>query len=146
MLGGYEGEAQGRARTYHHTAPTAMIASLDAGLRRIADEGLENVWARHQAAGDALQEGLEDMGLELFAAEGHRLPELTTVKVPEGVDSAAVRGYLLEHFSLEIGAGVKEHASTVWRIGLMGPNANPGSVALVLGALQEALRKVPQLV
>ena len=146
MLGGYVGEAQGRARTYHHTAPTAMIASLDAALRRIAEEGLENVWARHQAAGDALQAGLQDMGLELFAAEGHRLPELTTVKVPEGVDSAWVRAYLLEHFSVEIGAGVKEYANTVWRIGLMGPNADAGSVALVLGALQEALRKVPALV
>jgi alanine-glyoxylate transaminase / serine-glyoxylate transaminase / serine-pyruvate transaminase len=146
MLGGYVGEAQGRARTYHHTAPTAMIASLDAALRRIAEEGLENVWARHQAAGDALQAGLQDMGLELFAAEGHRLPELTTVKVPEGVDSAWVRAYLLEHFSVEIGAGVKEYANTVWRIGLMGPNADAGSVTLVLGALQEALRKVPALV
>ncbi|GAB2620775.1 alanine--glyoxylate aminotransferase family protein [Kocuria himachalensis] len=146
MLGGYVGEAQGSARTYHHTAPTAMIASLDAALRRISEEGLENVWARHQAAGDALQAGLQDMGLELFAAEGYRLPELTTVKVPEGVDSARVRSYLLKHFSVEIGAGVKEYASTVWRIGLMGPNADAGSVALVLGALQEALRKVPVLV
>ena len=79
------------------------------------------------------------MGLELFAAEGHRLPELTTVKVPEGVDSARVRAHLLEHFSLEIGAGVKQYADTVWRIGLMGPNAAPDSVALVLGALREAL-------
>ena len=139
MLGGYVGEAQGRARTYHHTAPTAMIASLDAALRRISAEGLENVWARHQAAGDALQAGLQEMGLELFAAEGHRLPELTTVKVPEGVDSARVRAHLLEHFSLEIGAGVKQYADTVWRIGLMGPNAAPDSVALVLGALREAL-------
>ena len=68
-----------------------MVASLHAGLTRILDEGLDAVWARHQAAGDALQDGLEEMGLELFAAEGHRLPELTTVKVPDGVDSAAVR-------------------------------------------------------
>ncbi|MFI7483921.1 pyridoxal-phosphate-dependent aminotransferase family protein [Kocuria sp. M1R5S2] len=146
MLGGYAGEARGGTRTYHHTAPTGMVASLDAALRRIADEGLENVWARHQAAGDALHAGLQEMGLELFAAEGYRLPQLTTVKVPEGVDSAAVRAHLLEHYSLEIGAGVKEYASTVWRIGLMGPNAEPGAVALVLGALQEAMRAVSQRV
>ena len=106
MLGGYVGEAGGKAqRTYHHTAPTAMVASLHAGLTRILDEGLENVWARHQAAGDALQAGLEEMGLELFAAEGHRLPDLTTVKVPDGVDSAAVRRELLERYDIEIGAG-----------------------------------------
>ena len=79
------------------------------------------------------------MGLELFAADGYRLPELTTVKVPTGVDSARVRGYLLDRYDIEIGAGVKQFASSVWRIGLMGPNANPGSVALILAALKDAI-------
>ena len=60
------------------------------------------------------------MGLELFAAEGHRLPELTTVAVPDGVDSAAVRKELLERYDIEIGGGVGAYAATVWRIGLMG--------------------------
>ncbi|HSU03665.1 MAG TPA: alanine--glyoxylate aminotransferase family protein [Nocardioides sp.] len=144
MLGGYVGEAGlkegGKAqRTYHHTAPTAMVASLHAGLTRILDEGLEAVWARHQAAGDALQAGLEDMGLELFAAEGHRLPDLTTVKVPEGVDSAAVRRTLLETYDIEIGAGAGPYAASVWRIGLMGRNARPDAVLMVLSALREVL-------
>ncbi len=79
------------------------------------------------------------MGLELFAAKGHRLPELTTVKVPDGVDSAAVRRYLLERHDIEIGAGAGEFASTVWRIGLMGHNARPDAVLLVLAALRDAL-------
>ncbi|MGB3955658.1 MAG: alanine--glyoxylate aminotransferase family protein [Brooklawnia sp.] len=140
MLGGYVGEASGAKRTYHHTAPVAMVVSLAAALDRILDEGLADVWARHQAAGVALQAGLQEMGLELFAAEGHRLPELTTVKVPDGVDSARVRGYLLDRYDIEIGAGVKQYASSVWRIGLMGPNANPGSVELILAALADALR------
>ncbi len=140
MLGGYVGEAAGKGqRTYHHTAPTAMVASLHAGLTRIMDEGLDAVWARHQAAGDALQAGLEAMGLELFAAEGSRLPELTTVKVPDGVDSAAVRKQLLETYGIEIGAGAGAYASTVWRIGLMGRNARPDAVLLVLAALKDVL-------
>ena len=140
LLGGYVGEASGAGkRTYHHTAPTAMVVSLHAGLQRIADEGLEKVWDRHAEAGRLLQDGLEEMGLELFAAEGSRLPELTTVRVPHGVDSAAVRAYLLERHDLEIGAGVGEFASTVWRIGLMGHNARPDRVALVLAALKDAL-------
>ncbi|WP_207345800.1 aminotransferase class V-fold PLP-dependent enzyme [Arthrobacter sp. E3] len=141
LLGGYVGSASGSKRTYHHTAPVTMIASLEAGVGRVLAEGLDAVQARHNAAGLALQNGLQEMGLELFAAEGFRLPSLTTVKVPEGVDSAAVRAYLLERFSIEIGAGVGEFASRVWRIGMMGPNANPGSVVLVLGALQEAIAK-----
>ena len=140
MLGGYVGEAGGKAqRTYHHTAPTAMVASLHAGLTRILDEGLEAVWARHQAAGDALQAGLEEMGLELFADEGHRLPDLTTVRVPDGVDSAAVRRELLERHGIEIGAGAGAYAGSVWRIGLMGHNARPDAALLVLAALQDVL-------
>lgn len=95
MIGDYvSGNASG-GRTYHHTAPVAMIASLHGALGRILDEGLPAVHERHRAAGQRLHEGLTELGLDLFAAEGHRLPELTTVWVPEGVDSAAVRGRLL---------------------------------------------------
>jgi alanine-glyoxylate transaminase/serine-glyoxylate transaminase/serine-pyruvate transaminase len=142
LLGGYVGEAatKGGGRTYHHTAPVAMVVSLHAGLTRIMEEGLENVWARHQAAGKQLQDGLESMGLELFAQEGSRLPDLTTVKVPDGVDSAAVRGRLLERYGIEIGAGVGQYAATVWRIGLMGHNARPDAALLVLAALEEAIK------
>ena len=81
------------------------------------------------------------MGLELFAEEGSRLPELTTVKVPEGVDSAAVRRYLLEVHDIEIGGGVGAYAATVWRVGLMGPNARPDAVLLLLAALEEAIAR-----
>lgn len=139
LLGGYVGEAAGGGRTYHHTAPTAMVASLHAGLGRILEEGLPAVWERHAEAGRRLQDGLEERGLELFAAEGHRLPELTTVKVPDGVDSAQVRSALLERHGIEIGAGAGQYAATVWRIGLMGPNATAASVDLLLGALDDVL-------
>lgn len=140
MLGGYVGEAAGKGqRTYHHTAPVAMVASLHAGLARILDEGLDAVHARHHEAGALLQDGLLAMGLELFAAEGHRLPELTSVKVPDDVDSAAVRRQLLERFDIEIGAGAGPYAASVWRIGLMGPNASPDAALLCLAALGEVL-------
>ena len=139
LLGGYVGEASGRQRTYHHTAPTAMVASLHAALGRIRAEGLPAVWERHAEAGRILQDGLQDLGLELFAQEGSRLPELTTVTVPEGVDSAQVRAQLLERHGLEIGAGAGAYAASVWRIGLMGHNARPDAALLVLAALREAL-------
>jgi alanine-glyoxylate transaminase/serine-glyoxylate transaminase/serine-pyruvate transaminase len=139
LLGGYVGGTPGSGRTYHHTAPVAMVASLHAGLRRILDEGLKSVFARHEEAGRILQDGLEGMGLELFAAKGHRLPELTTVKVPDDVDSASVRRYLLERHGLEIGAGAGTYASSVWRIGLMGHNARPDAALLVLACLADAL-------
>jgi alanine-glyoxylate transaminase/serine-glyoxylate transaminase/serine-pyruvate transaminase len=140
MLGGYAGEAAGSGgRTYHHTAPTGAVVSMHAALGRILEEGLDAVHARHAEAGRSLQEGLQELGLELFAAEGHRLPELVTVRVPDGVDSAAVRKELLERYGVEIGGGVGQYAATVWRIGLMGHNARPDTVALVLAALKEIL-------
>ncbi|NYE47680.1 alanine-glyoxylate transaminase/serine-glyoxylate transaminase/serine-pyruvate transaminase [Spinactinospora alkalitolerans] len=140
LLGAYVRGGPG-GRTYHHTAPVAMIASLDAALERIAEEGVDAVAERHRAAGRRLQEGLVEMGLELFAAEGHRLPQLTTVRVPGDVDSAKVREQLLTEYGIEIGAGAGEYASSVWRIGLMGHNARMDRAELVLGALRRVLRR-----
>jgi alanine-glyoxylate transaminase/serine-glyoxylate transaminase/serine-pyruvate transaminase len=97
------------------------------------------VFARHQAAGERLVEGLVELGLTPFAEEGSRLPELTTVWVPEGLDSAAVRGRLLTEYDIEIGAGAGKYASSVWRIGMMGHNARPDRVELLLAALGRVL-------
>jgi alanine-glyoxylate transaminase / serine-glyoxylate transaminase / serine-pyruvate transaminase len=131
------------ARAYHHTAPISMIYGLHAGLGVLLDEGLDAAWARHAACGEALQSGLEAMGMALFATEGHRLPELTTVWVPEqlpdGLDEATIRRRLLDHYGIEIGGGLGEFAGKVWRIGLMGHTARPRNVTLFLAALAEML-------
>lgn len=132
------------ARAYHHTAPISMIYALHAGLRTILDEGLEQSWARHAECGALLHDGLARLGLELFAAEGHRLPELTTVwvptdRLPDGMDEAAVRRRLLDHYGIEIGGGLGPVAGRVWRIGCMGHTARPRNVALLVGALGEIL-------
>ncbi|HEX4225133.1 MAG TPA: alanine--glyoxylate aminotransferase family protein [Pseudonocardiaceae bacterium] len=140
MIGDYVGGNAAGGRTYHHTAPVAMIASLHAALGRILEEGLPTVFARHQAAGARLTEGLGELGLTPFAEEGSRLPELTTVWVPEGVDSAGVRSRLLDEYDIEIGAGAGKYASSVWRIGLMGHNARLDRVELLLAALGRVLR------
>jgi alanine-glyoxylate transaminase / serine-glyoxylate transaminase / serine-pyruvate transaminase len=136
---GMIGEYTGAARKYHHTAPVAMVASLHGGLGAIFDEGTAAVQARHEECGQLLQAELEGMGLELFAAEGSRLPELTTVRVPDGVDSAGTRKALLERYDIEIGGGVGQYASTVWRIGCMGHTARRRNVTLLVAALAEVL-------
>lgn len=140
LLGAYVRGGPG-GRTYHHTAPTSMVASLDAALARIEQEGMEEVAARHEAAGARLREGLREMGLELFAAEGHHLAQLTSVRVPDGVDSGKVRDRLLREYGLEIGAGVGPYADSVWRIGLMGHNARLDRAELVLAALRRVLER-----
>lgn len=139
LLGGYATGTLGGQRTYHHTAPTGMVVSLKAGLERIFAEGLETVYDRHATAGKTLQDGLEAMGLTLFAQEGARLAQLTTVNVPDGIDSAKVRNYLMTKYQLEIGAGTGQYADKIWRIGLMGPNATEANANLVLSALQDAI-------
>jgi len=89
-------EAQGGARTYHHTAPVNGLYGLHESLVMLKEEGLENSWARHKKNHLALRAGLEAMGLELLVAEHERLPQLNAIKVPAGCDEAAVRKRLLE--------------------------------------------------
>lgn len=132
------------ARAYHHTAPISMIYGLHAGLGVVLDEGLEACHARHQAVGDALQAGLEQRGFELFAAAGHRLPQLTSVRVPadrlpDGMTEADVRAVLLREYGIEIGGGLGDLAGKGWRIGLMGHTARQRNVALLLAALDDIL-------
>jgi alanine-glyoxylate transaminase/serine-glyoxylate transaminase/serine-pyruvate transaminase len=127
----------GSGRKYHHTAPTAMIVALHAGLGALLEEGLEASWARHAECGQMLHEGLELLGFKLFAEEGHRLPELTTAWVPSAIeDEAELRRYLLDRYGIEVGGGLGKYAGQVWRIGCMGHTARPRNVALLLGALR----------
>src|SRR6267142_2789034 len=76
------------ARFNHHTAPTAMVYGLREALRAVHDEGLEARFGRHRLHGDALRAGLNALGLTLFGKEPReqRLPFLTPVVVPDGVD------------------------------------------------------------
>ena len=136
---GMIGDYVGSARKYHHTAPISMVYALHAGLGVLLEEGLEASWARHEACGRALHEGLEKLGLALFAQEGNRLPELTTVLVPEDADDAGVRRQLLEVYGIEVGGGVGPLAGKVWRVGLMGNTARLRNVSLLLRALEEVL-------
>ncbi|MBC8364969.1 MAG: alanine--glyoxylate aminotransferase family protein [Actinobacteria bacterium] len=136
--------AGGSTRAYHHTAPISMVYALHAGLGVILEEGLGNAQARHRACGEKLQLGLQEMGFELFAQEGHRLPELTSVRIPldrlpEGMGEAGVRRLLLDRYGIEIGGGLGPVAGQVWRIGCMGHTARPRNVTLLLGALAEIL-------
>jgi alanine-glyoxylate transaminase/serine-glyoxylate transaminase/serine-pyruvate transaminase len=136
MIGEYAA-TQG-ARKYHHTAPISMIFSLHAALGVLLEEGLEEVWARHAECGQLLHDGLTKLGFELFADEGHRLPELTTVWVPDAItDEAAARRTLLERYGIEVGGGLGEFAGRVWRIGCMGHTARVRNVTTLLGALGE---------
>jgi alanine-glyoxylate transaminase/serine-glyoxylate transaminase/serine-pyruvate transaminase len=128
------------ARKYHHTAPISMIFALHAGLGAVIDEGLEAAFGRHAECGARLQDGLDKLGFELLAAEGHRLPQLTSVRLPEGVDDGFARRALLDRFGIEVGGGVGSWAGTAWRVGCMGNTARLRNVGAFLTAVEEVVR------
>ncbi|MGH7842215.1 MAG: pyridoxal-phosphate-dependent aminotransferase family protein [Candidatus Binataceae bacterium] len=130
----------GADRVYHHTAPISMNYALHEALRLIAEEGLEARFKRHLENSSALKGGLVAMGLELAAQEGYRLPQLTAVRVPNGIDDANVRSDLLRLFNTEVGAGLGPFKGKVWRIGLMGESSRRQNVMIVLSALETILK------
>lgn len=129
----------GPERAYHHTAPISTAYGLHEALRLVAEEGLQARWARHRQNAQRLWDGLGALGMRLHVPEAHRLPTLTTVRIPEGVDDAAVRRRLLEAYGIEIGGGLGELKGQVWRIGLMGYNARPEVVDRLLEAMKNIL-------
>ena len=137
LLMSYWGGEGGRA--YHHTAPVNAVYGLHEALTALSEEGLEASIARHRRVHEAFASGVAAMGLDFLVAKAHRLPQLNTVLVPDGIDEAQVRARMLDRFSLEIGAGVGALKGKVWRIGLMGASATPRHVRLCLVALADAL-------
>ncbi len=125
------------ARAYHHTAPISMLYALHAGLGVVINEGLQQAWERHQSCGDELHRCLPELGFDLWAQEGHRLPELTTVSIPDGLDDVEGRQHLLNRYGIEVGGGLGPVAGKVWRIGCMGHTAQMRNVKMLLGALEE---------
>lgn len=134
------GQYFGDERVYHHTAPVNMIFALHEALRLTLGEGLEARFARHREQAAALHEGLVDLGLQLLVDASVRLPPLTLVRIPDGVNDVEVRRRLLEQHGLEIGGGLGAFKGKAWRIGLMGASATPRHVALCLDALRDVLR------
>jgi len=126
-------------RAYHHTAPINMNYGLYESLRVALEEGLENVYARHQKNHQALKAGLAALGIEFTAQEGNQLPMLNAVRVPEGVNDAEVRSHLLNRFGIEIGGGLGAFKGKVWRIGLMGHGSRDNNVLILLAALEQLL-------
>ena len=128
-------------RVYHHTAPISMVFGLAEGLRIVAEEGMEARTARHTEAAEALISGLGELGFEPLVNKDNRLPQLTSVKLPESLldQEADVRDRLLNDHDIEIGAGLGALAGKIWRIGLMGENARTESVDRLLVALRAEL-------
>ena len=130
------------SRAYHHTAPISMNYALHEALSLVLEEGLEARWERHARNSRALVAGLEALGFRMFAQEGHRLPQLNAVWIPDGVPDAEVRKRLLTEYSLEIGGGLAKFAGKIWRVGTMGESSRRHHVIYFLGALESILKDI----
>ncbi len=130
----------GDNRTYHHTAPISMNYALREGLRLVKEEGLEPRFDRHQRHAELLWAGLEELGFEMHVPRSHRLPVLTTVRIPDGIDELSIRRRLLNEYNIEIAGGLGALSGKVWRIGLMGYSSRRENVTLLLAALEKLLQ------
>ena len=130
----------GKERTYHHTPPISLIYALHEALRIVLEEGLEAGWERHRQNQAALVAGLEAMGIRPFVENPEdRLPTVTAVYIPSGIDGDKARGRLLNEFNIEISGGLGAIKTTTWRIGLMGYSSQRANVLLFLDVLERVL-------
>jgi alanine-glyoxylate transaminase/serine-glyoxylate transaminase/serine-pyruvate transaminase len=126
-----------RPITYHHTMPILQYYALYEGLRLSLREGMENRWARHADAGAYFQEKIRERGFDLLAEPELQLAQLTAVKVPEGTDGKDIQTRMLRRHGIEIGGGLGPTAPPIWRVGLMGVNANRETADRVLAAFDD---------
>jgi alanine-glyoxylate transaminase/serine-glyoxylate transaminase/serine-pyruvate transaminase len=132
-------EYWGDERAYHHTAPITSVYALRESLRLIAEEGIEQRWDRHRHVAGGLRAGVEALGLELNPEPEYWLPSLNAVRLPEGVDDAAVIDHLLTEHEIEIASGLGALSGEILRIGCMGHSARPSNVLALLAGLGDAL-------
>jgi alanine-glyoxylate transaminase / serine-glyoxylate transaminase / serine-pyruvate transaminase len=133
------GKYWGADRMYHHTAPINLYYGLREALRLVSEEGIDNSWTRHQENVEYLWSSLESIGLKMHVEKQYRLPTLTTVCIPDGVDGKTVAKQLLTEHDIEIGGGLGELAGKVWRVGLMGYNSRKESVDRLISALKQVI-------
>src|SRR5262245_6927392 len=123
----------------HHTEATSMLYAARECARILLQETLSVAFARHAQASRALVAGLQAMGLKLFGDPKHKMPNVTGVYIPQGVDGEKVRRALLAQFNIEIGTSFGPLHGRIWRIGTMGYNARQDAVVETLAALEKVL-------
>ena len=127
-------------RTYHHTPPINMLFALHEALRILLEDGLEASWARHKQCHCAFVQGIEALGLKMFVEDpAIRAATVNTIRIPDGIDDAKVRGRLLDRFNIDIAGGLADLKGKIWRVGLMGLTATPAAVLTLLAAMELAL-------
>ena len=114
--------AEPNAKGYFpYTPATNLLYGLVEAIGMLHEEGLENVFARHQRHGEAARRAVRAWGLEVLCVEPrHYSGSLTAVLMPEGHSADGFRKTTLEHFNMSLGNGLSKVADKVFRIGHLG--------------------------
>jgi alanine-glyoxylate transaminase / serine-glyoxylate transaminase / serine-pyruvate transaminase len=124
---------------HHQTSPSPLVYALTEVLQLAYEQQMEYREGRHRNRRDALVAALETMGLKVLGEPEHRLPAVTVVEVPAGVDGHRVRDRLLKPFRIDIGGGVGRWRDRVWRIGIMSHSAQPSFLVQFVALLETIL-------
>jgi len=124
---------------FPYTPGTQMLQGLAVGIEMLHEEGLDNVFARHDRLAEATRRAVKAWGLEnLNKNAGQYSPTITAVMVPEGHDAEKFRGLALETFNISYGASFGAYAGKYFRIGHLG-DINDGMLIGGLGITEMAL-------
>lgn len=102
------------------TPPVSVAFALDVALEIYEATGAANVWQRHHQTAAAIRAAVKAMGLELFSSDGAHSPTVVSIRVPEGIEAAAVQKVMREQHGVVISGGQKELKGKIFRIGTMG--------------------------
>ncbi|XP_071878367.1 alanine-glyoxylate aminotransferase [Bombus fervidus] len=143
LLGNYWKCFGNENRLYHHTISATLIYGLREALAEIAEEGLQASWIRHAGAAARLRKGLELRGLRSYVKiPQYQLSTVILIELPPGVDDRIIVQRCMQKYKVEISRGLESTEGKILRIGLLGINATPKKVDLILRALDDALRYV----
>ncbi|OGG93275.1 MAG: alanine--glyoxylate aminotransferase [Candidatus Lambdaproteobacteria bacterium RIFOXYD2_FULL_50_16] len=122
---------------YHYTAPVPGILAMYEALRLICEETLQKRFQRHKRSSEALQAGIEAMGLNLFVPTEIRLNSVVAIDIPKGIDGFKVRKTMADKFNVEISGAF---GLDIIRIGQMGEQCRSHNLFKTLYAMGMAFR------
>ncbi len=129
-----------RTGFFPFTPATNMLFGLREALHMLGEEGLPNVFRRHQRHGEAARAAVRAWGLEILCEESREYSNsLTAVLMPEGHNADSLRKTILENFDMSLGAGLSKVAGKVFRIGHLG-SFNDLMLAGTLSGVEMGLR------
>jgi len=113
--------AANKSGFFPYTPPTNLLYGLREAIRILEEEGLRNVFARHDCHAEATRRAVRAWGLEILCADPEAYSSsLTAVVVPEGYDADDLRGVILRNFNMSLGTGLGKVKGKVFRIGHLG--------------------------